>query len=154
MHQYTAHLVWTGNTGRGTVTYQGYSRDYALRFAGKAAALLGSADPVFRGDSARYNPEELLLGSLAACHMLWYLHLCAAAGVVVLAYEDAPQGTLQLDTDGGGRFTEVVLRPTVRIADAAYTAQAEALHATANARCFIANSCNFPVRHQINIIYK
>ena len=47
--------------------------------------IAGSADPAFRGDRTRYNPEDLLVASLAACHMLWYLHLAADAGVVVVA---------------------------------------------------------------------
>ena len=152
MHTYQAQLNWTGNTGLGTANYRAYTRDYELRFDGKAAILEGSSDPLFRGDPARYNPEELLLGSLSACHMLWYLHLCAEAGVVVVAYEDAPEGKMQIDVDGGGRFVEVTLRPMVTVAEGSDEALAESLHTTANARCFIANSCNFPVRHEGRVV--
>ena len=152
MHPYEARLTWTGNTGSGTTAYHAYERSYELRFAGKAEALRGSSDPRFRGDPARYNPEEMLLGSLAACHMLWYLHLCAEAGVVVITYEDTPTGRMRIEADGGGRFEEVLLRPVVTLAAGSPTAPAETLHGAANARCFIANSCNFPVRHIATVL--
>ena len=153
MHHYRAHLRWTGNTGTGTSGYWDYARDYELQFAGKADVLLGSADPAFRAAPGRYNPEELLLGSLSACHLLWYLHLCADAGIRVLAYEDAPTATLQLDADGGGCFTGAVLYPTVTLAPGADTERARALHATAHRRCFIARSCNFPVRRVPRFVF-
>ena len=53
-------------------------------------------------------PEEMLVASLACCHVLWYLHLCAEAGVTVLAYRDKPTGTMVEDARKGGRFTEVI----------------------------------------------
>ena len=74
-HTYQTQVDWTGNTGEGTKTYQGYGRDHTITSDGKAR-IQGSSDPAFRGDATRYNPEELLVASLSACHMLWYLHLC------------------------------------------------------------------------------
>ncbi len=146
-HTYATHLIWTGNTGPGTSTYKSYGREYVVRIDGKAE-LHGSADPAFRGDASRHNPEDLLVASLSACHMLWYLHLCAVAKVVVVGYEDEATGTMLLDQDGGGRFTEVILRPRVTVADAGMIEPANALHAEAHAKCFIANSMNFPVKHE------
>src|SRR3954469_21032932 len=116
-HTYEISIQWTGNTGEGTKSYSSYRRDYLVH-AGDKAAISGSSDPAFRGDTSRYNPEELLVASLSSCHMLWYLHLCADAGVSVLAYEDAAEGTMVEGADGGGRFTEVVLRPKVTMAGA------------------------------------
>jgi len=49
---------------------------------------LGRRIPPFVGDPARWNPEELLVAALSSSHQLWYLHLCAAAGVVVVEYFD------------------------------------------------------------------
>ena len=146
-HTYEIVTRWTGNLGSGTSAYRAYSRDHEFGGPGKAGPILGSSDPSFRGDSKRYNPEELLVASLSACHLLWYLHLCADAGVVVVEYVDAAQGTLAIDQDGGGRFTEVVLRPQVIIALAEQEEVARALHREAHRLCFIANSVNFPVRH-------
>jgi organic hydroperoxide reductase OsmC/OhrA len=143
-HTYTCSLTWTGNRGEGTTSYGAYARDHVLSGPGKPD-LAGSSDPAFRGDAARYNPEELLVGSLASCHMLWYLHLCADAGVTVLAYRDAPVGSMVEDRAKGGHFTKVVLHPRVTIAKDADAAKAHALHESAHAKCFIANSVNFPV---------
>ena len=144
-HQYHLHLQWTGNTGTGTRSYTAYSRDYEIKAPGKPT-LYGSADPAFRGNSVRYNPEEMLVASLSACHKLWYLHLCAEAGITVVAYEDEPIGQMLQTPDGGGHFEWVELRPLVTILETAKQEQAETLHERAHQLCFIANSCNFQVR--------
>ncbi len=144
IHRYEATVVWTGDTGVGTRDYTAYRRDHVVRFPGKPE-LTGSSDLSYGGDPGKYNPDQLLVASLSACHMLWYLHLAAVGGVVVRGYEDRAEGTLVLDADGGGRFTEAVLRPRVRIASGG-VARARALHEEAHRKCFIANSVNFPVR--------
>ena len=149
--QYAAHLTWTGNRGTGTSAYRQYERDYELRFAGKSTVLAGSSDPAFRGDPERFNPEEMLLGAISACHMLWYLHLCAEAAIIVTAYEDRPTASMTLRPDGGGHFTEATLRPVVTVADPTMRTDAEALHTRARERCFIANSCNFPIHHRVTV---
>ncbi|MBU6342068.1 MAG: OsmC family protein [Bacteroidetes bacterium] len=144
-HRYKLQLEWTGNTGTGTSDYRAYTRDHVLHGIGKPNLFL-SSDPAFRGDPARYNPEEMLLGALSSCHMLWYLHLCADAGVVVIEYKDNPEGVMIETADGGGRFSEVVLHPEVVVKSAEMIETARSLHAHAHTKCFIANSCNFPVR--------
>lgn len=143
-HQYHVNVAWTGNLGEGTRDYRAYSRDHEIQVEGKAM-LAASSDPAFLGDPGRYNPEELLVSSLSSCHMLWYLHLCSQAHVVVVAYQDQAFGIMAETADGGGYFEEVVLRPAVTIA-AGDAAEAERLHEQAHHLCFIANSVNFPVR--------
>ena len=144
-HQYVLKLTWTGNQGKGTSSYRAYSRDHEISADGKVI-IAGSSDPAFRGDSSKYNPEELLLASLASCHMLWFLHLCSESGLVVTAYHDQPKGTMVETADGGGRFQEVCLYPVVTLIDANQGSMLEALHERAHELCFIANSVNFPVR--------
>jgi organic hydroperoxide reductase OsmC/OhrA len=143
-HRYVTRTEWTGNLGVGTADYRAYSRDHVLSAAGRPD-LLGSSDPVFRGDATRWNPEDLLVASLSSCHMLWYLHLCAQAKITVLAYRDDAMATMAEDEGGGGRFTEAVLRPVVTIAAGCDAERAIALHGEAHRFCFIANSVNFPV---------
>lgn len=143
-HTYRVGLTWTGNTGTGTATYRGYSRDHELKAEGKPA-ILGSSDPTFRGSRLRWNPEELLVASLAACHQLQYLHLCADAGIVVTAYADRAEGVMLEDADGGGHIERVMLRPHVTIADQARRDDAIAMHHTAHDLCFIARSVGFEV---------
>jgi organic hydroperoxide reductase OsmC/OhrA len=144
-HQYAVQVKWTGNLGQGTSSYRAYSREHEISAAGKAP-IAGSSDPAFRGDPARYNPEDLLVSSLSACHMLWYLHLCAEAKINVLEYLDQASGVMVGTPDGGGRFKEVVLRPQVAISAGGDSELAQRLHERANKLCFIANSVNFAVR--------
>lgn len=146
-HRYTLRVDWTGNLGTGTSGYREFSRDHEVSAAGKPV-LPGSSDPAFRGDPSRYNPEELLVAALAQCHMLWFLHLAASAGVVVTGYTDRPEGTMVEHPDGAGEFTEVLLRPEVTVAEPAMVAAIERLHERAHELCFIARSVSFPVRHE------
>ncbi|MEN7343821.1 MAG: OsmC family protein [Pseudomonadota bacterium] len=143
-HRYTLTLTWTGNLGAGTSHYKDYARDHTISAPGKSD-LLGSADGAFRGDRERWNPEELLVASLSACHKLWFLHECVDAGVVVTSYRDTPVGEMRTHAGGAGEFVSVVLRPDVGFAEPVSDGQLAALHAQAHAKCFIARSVNFPV---------
>jgi organic hydroperoxide reductase OsmC/OhrA len=149
-HRYRVDVDWTGNLGTGTESYRGYERSHEIRVPGKPA-LAGSSDAAFRGDASRHNPEDLLVAALSSCHMLAYLHLAATAKVVVTAYSDVAEGMMETDADGG-RFVEVVLRPTVTISATSDAAKAEALHADAHHACFIASSVNFPVHCEPRIV--
>lgn len=146
-HHYRLRARWTGDRGTGTSGYRDYDRDVTLTIEGKPD-ILASSDRPFRGDPSRWNPEDMLLAALSECHLLSYLHACVTAGVVVLAYEDDAAGTMTVDADGAGRFTEVVLRPRVLVRDEAMVAAAEHAHTQAHEWCFIANSVAFPVRHE------
>ena len=149
-HTYSTNLTWTGNKGQGTSAYDAYARDYEVACAGKTT-ILGSADATYLGDTERHNPEEMLVSALSACHMLWYLHLCAVKGVVVTAYEDTAEGQIQTHADGSGEFKQVTLRPRVTISASSDPDEARRLHDEANAMCFIARSVNFPVHHRPKI---
>lgn len=146
-HTYHATVTWTGNQGAGTLDYKSYGRQHEITAVGKPA-IPCSSDPVFRGDASRYNPEDLLVGSLSGCHMLWYLHLCAVNHVTVVSYHDQAEGTMIEHPDGSGEFTEVVLRPEVHVATKEMVARAEQLHHEAHRLCFIARSVNFQVKHE------
>jgi organic hydroperoxide reductase OsmC/OhrA len=149
-HRYRVDLTWTGDRGTGTSGYTAYERSHEMR-AGSKPALPGSSDPSFRGDPARWNPEELLVASLSACHQLWYLHLCAVNGVIVKAYEDTAEGVMVETPDGAGQFESVTLRPRVTIASGSDPEKAQELHHEAHAKCFIARSMNFPVGHEPSV---
>ena len=145
-HSYAITVEWIGNRGPGTSSLDAYSRDHEVRCPGKAT-LMGSSDPAFRGDRSRYNPEDLLVASLSACHMLWYLSLCAVKQIVVTSYLDEATGTLVEQADGTGKMSLVLLRPVVHLAQGFDVHRAFELHADAHRMCFIANSVNFPVLH-------
>ncbi|CAN5764001.1 OsmC family protein [soil metagenome] len=146
-HRYKTSVEWTGNTGAGTSGYRSYTRSHSIS-VGDKAPIEGSSDPAFLGDNKKYSPEDLFVASVSSCHMLWYLHLCSDAGIVVTSYLDEASGTMIETNNGGGRFTEITLLPKVTVAEPSMVAGAESLHSRANELCFIANSCNFPIHHQ------
>ena len=150
-YRYAATVTWTGNWGEGTRAYNGYARHYDIACPGKPT-VRGSADPAYLGDSDRHNPEDLLVAAVAACHMLWYLHLCAVGNVAVTAYRDAADGVMRANQDGSSEFEKVTLRPHVTIAADSCAETAMRLHERANAMCFIARSVNFPIHHVARIV--
>lgn len=146
-HNYKTTITWTGNTGTGTSGYRDYKRDHLISVEGKEV-INASSDKSFRGDENLHNPEDLFVASLSSCHMLWYLHLCAVAGIAVQEYEDEAHGSMITQSDGSGQFSEVVLNPVVVIDSSEKLELARELHHKANEMCFIANSCNFEVKHR------
>ncbi len=147
-HQFSAEIEWTGNMGTGTSSYTAYSRNHTLSADGKTPLACSSA-LAFRGDGTLYNPEDMLLYSVSSCHMLWFLHCCADAEVVVTAYTDRPQGTLEIAANGIGRFTVITLHPMVTLQNPEQAHLLPELHEKAHQHCFIANSLRCPV----NIIH-
>jgi organic hydroperoxide reductase OsmC/OhrA len=152
-HNYNLTVKWTGNTGTGTLNYAAFERSHSIIVENKID-ILGSSDPAFRGDKTKHNPEDLLLASISSCHMLWYLHLCATAGIIVTDYIDNATGTMIETLNGGGKFIEVKLNPTVTITDILLLEKANELHKKANELCFVANSLNFPVHHKPTCVIK
>src|SRR5215203_2236312 len=121
-HDYQVIVTWTGNLGEGTASYTAYSRDHHVTGEAKPT-IPGTADPAFRGDPTRWNPEEFLVASLSQCHMLEFLARAARAGVVVTRYVDEPNGTM-VEAGHGGSFVEVILRPRVTVARATWSTRA------------------------------
>ena len=121
----------------------GVPRLFACARDQRKRAIAGSSDPVFRGDAARWNPAELLIAALSACHQLWYLHLCADAGVVVMAYSADASGVEVEQANGAGQFESVTLRPHAKLAAGADENIARRLHDAAAEKCFIARSVAF-----------
>lgn len=152
-HQYKSKIVWTGNTGESTKNYRSYQRNYTISVDGKAD-ISGSADPAFLGNPELHNPEDLLLASVSSCHLLWYLHLCSVNKILVLEYEDFAEGTMIETEKGSGKFTEIILKPKIVVAEKEMIQKAIELHQKANEYCFIANSLKFEVKHQSEITYK
>jgi len=153
IHNYSARIEWTGNRGEGTSSYKAYERSHIVTIDGKPD-IFASSDSAFRGDKSRHNPEDLFLSALSSCHMLWYLHLCAEAGIIVTDYIDNARGIMDENIHGRGKFVEVILNPIVTVGSESMIEKAKSLHEKASEKCFIANSCNFPVHHQASIIVK
>ena len=151
-HRYQVNVTWTGNTGPGTSSYRSYERKHEISVDGRDSTIPGSSERLFRGDPTRWNPEQLLVASISACHQLWYLHLCAISGIIVQKYVDHAEGFMEENEDGSGQFKRVVLRPEVTVAPGSDTSKALELHEKAHSMCFIASSVNFPVEHDPRIV--
>lgn len=144
-HKYRTFLHWSAGESEGTKSYRSFARTHAITAKTKA----GVDKPAIVATSAfhsldHYNPDEMLLASLSSCHMLWYLHLCSEAGVVVTDYRDEAELVLRLDSKGEGKVERATLHPRVRISSGDAEV-ARALHKDAHKKCFVANSVNFPV---------
>lgn len=143
-HHYSVDVLWRGNLGQGTTDYTSYSRAHEVRSA-SAPMLSGSADPAYRGEPDRWNPEQLLVVSLSQCHMLWVLSLASQSDIVIVAYRDHAQGVLRVNEDGSGQLSHVTLRPEVVVADPEMVDLVRGVHRRAHRLCFIARSVNFEV---------
>lgn len=150
-HHYALTTTWTGNLGTGTSGYRDYTRDVLVSAEGKPD-ILASSDRPFRGDTTRWNPEDMMVAALSECHLLSYLHACVSSGVVLVEYQDEANGIMREDGRGGGAFAEVVLHPRVTVADASMVEAAREAHHQAHEWCFIANSVNFPVRVEPTVL--
>ncbi|MEO8874964.1 MAG: OsmC family protein [Polyangiaceae bacterium] len=148
-HHFACRLQWTGAAHGGTTAYDAYSREYEITVKNKPI-LKGSAAVPFRGDASLHNPEDLLMASLSACHFLSYAAWCARKKIVLVSYGDDAVGKMEM-SGGKIRFTEVVLRPHAVIASGDLEL-AKKLHEAAHEECFIANSVNFPVRHEAVVL--
>jgi len=153
-HNYEIKIEWTGNEGNGTRNYKSYNRNHTISGKGKYTEILASSDPAFLGDQSRYNPEDLFLSSISACHMLWYLHVCSVNNIIVTGYVDNATGIMEETKNGSGKFKEVILNPLVTIENEELRQKATELHTEANKMCYIANSCNFKIGHNPKTIVK
>ncbi|MEZ4805266.1 MAG: OsmC family protein [Bacteroidia bacterium] len=144
LHHYRLKTEWTGNRGLNTIKYDSYDRDFKLHLKNKNG-IEASADPAFRGDETKPNPEEFLLSAISSCHMLWFLHECSDHGIEVVSYEDEAYAEMEEEKGQGGRFIKAVLTVEVEITDSTKINRLETMHENASRKCFIANSCNFPI---------
>ena len=146
-HDFTAQVAWTGNQGQGTRGYRSYTRDWSVTTPGKPE-IRCSNDPLLGGDPTLHNPEDMLIATVSACHMLWYLHLASSARIVVTSYMDTPVGTGQSEPDGTGRFIRAVLRPAIEVERGTDLEKADQIHHQIHKHCFIARSVNFPITYE------
>lgn len=146
---FNSHLIWKPE-GKPFI-HADYSRIYVIRMAGKPD-WIGTSAPAFAGSPYHHNPEDMLVASLSACHMLTYLAIASKMKIPVVAYEDHAEGVLGKAEDGKIKMLKVVLKPVVTLAAGADTVKASLLHEKAHANCFIGNSVNFPVEFETDTV--
>jgi len=143
---YPAQLTWQGNT-----LEHEYSRSAELTKPDGLAAIPVSSLPMFGGTAQRWNPEDLLAGTLAHCHMLTFLALAAKARVEVHSYSDRAEASLVTE-ERISRVGEILLQPTIRVAPGTDVAKVEELFQKAHKYCVIANSITAKVAMEPNVI--
>ena len=150
-HRYPVIVSWDPGDQGPVVNYAGYSRAWVAEREGKPD-ISGSADPTYRGDAADWNPEDLLVASLSACHMLTYLALAASNKIEVHTYVDECEGIMQVK-DGRMRVTDLILRPKIGLAAGANLELAKDLHKPAHEQCFIAKSVTTEISVEPEFFY-
>jgi organic hydroperoxide reductase OsmC/OhrA len=135
-HHYRTSVSWSGSTAAG---YDAYDRNHTGDVPDAGATFGLSADPHFRGDPTRCNPEQLVVLAAASCQLLSFLAVAARARIDVLAYEDDSEGVMPED-DRPIRLTRIVLRPRMRIAAGPTEERIRHLVEVAHRECFIASS--------------
>lgn len=140
-HTYRAAIAWEGSTGGG---YTAYTRDHEGSVPPATEPFALSADPHFRGDATRANPEQLLVLAASSCQMLSFLHVAATAHLDVLDYTDDAEGIMP-EGERPMRLTRITLRPKVLVAAGSDVSRFEDLMHEAHESCFIANSLNTEV---------
>eukprot|EP01038_Epipyxis_sp_PR26KG_P004027 gene4027-5760_t len=151
LHHYSLQTLWTGNTGQGTATVRSYSRAHTATLEGKPQLHL-TTDNKAVGEANKLNPEDLLVTATASCHLLSYLYVCALEGIVITSYEDHTTGIMIEHESGGGQFKEITLRPKFTVAEPHMRERALALHHKAHEVCYIANSLNFEVKCEAEVV--
>jgi organic hydroperoxide reductase OsmC/OhrA len=149
MAQYSAEIIW--DRGDAVFTDNRYPRKHRWRFDG-GVEVPGSSSPhsvpLPLSDAHAVDPEEALIAALSSCHMLWFLAIAAKRKFRVDHYRDQAIGTLAKNADGKLYMNVVTLRPDVRFSGDTLPTheQIEAMHHTAHAECYIANSVKAEVR--------
>ena len=139
---YRASVAWSLREGEDFAAGR-YSRGHVLNFEGRELAGTASAHVVGNKYAVpgAVDPEQMLVGSLSACHMLTFLHEARKAGFTVLRYRDDAVGVMDRNADGKLAVTKVTLRPQIAWAgDAPPRSMRDQLHHRAHEECFIANS--------------
>jgi len=148
MHHYRVTSRWSGSTGVG---YEAYDRTHSVSTTPVTETLTLSADPAFRGDPARLDPEELFLIAASSCQLLSFLAVAARARIDVVEYDDDAQGVMP-DNVRPMRITEIVLRPRITVRGSVIEERVRHLCEVAHRECYIANSVTTDITIEPTIV--
>ena len=150
-HQFNAQLNWNLKEKPDNFKGRFYTKNHSISFDQKTDLEI-SAAKTFKGDPTLHNPEDLLLASLTSCHMMSFLYCCSVENLEVLKYVDNSELILNVNSDGSGKITKAILNPLVKFATEVEIFDLNLLHKKASKLCFIANSCNFTIEVNPNLI--
>lgn len=148
--RHTATIRWKNNQGPGFLARR-YSREHTLHFDG-GAVIPGSPSPHIVpapwSNPASVDPEEAFIAAVAACHMLWFLHVACDAGFLIETYDDNAEGLMTKNDHGSLWISQIILRPQITWGGEKQPSPDDIthLHHLAHDQCFIANSIKTDVR--------
>ncbi len=98
-----------------------------------------SSPPEFKGEAGVWTPEDLFVAAIEICTMTTFLSFAKRRGLSLLAYRSDAEGLLEF-IDGKYRFTKVIIKPVITVADEASTSLARTVLEESHHHCLIANS--------------
>lgn len=139
MSEHTIESQWLRRVHQADPTT--YSRNHVL-FVGGGQRIGMSAAKAYKGDSAMADPEQLFVGAVSSCHMLFFLAIAEAQGYEVETYSDKATGYLEKINPSGLAVSRIVLAPEVTFTGRKRpdAATVELIHERAHEACFIAKS--------------
>ncbi|NUO79883.1 OsmC family protein [candidate division KSB1 bacterium] len=123
---YHTELMWLDN------------RAGMLRAEGKPAFRVASP-PEFKGEAGVWTPEDLFVAAVETCTMTTFIAFAQRLNLPVVSYHSRAEGVLEF-VEGNYRFTKVILRPTVVVANAEFIEQTTKTLHDAHKSCLVANS--------------
>jgi organic hydroperoxide reductase OsmC/OhrA len=100
-----------------------------------------SAPPEFQGEAGRWTAEHLILASVAACFVNTFSGMAKVSNFDFLSLEVEVEGILDKE-EGGWRFTQINLRPRLKIALQKDCDRANRLLEKAEKTCLVVRSLN------------
>ncbi len=113
-------------------------------------SLATDAPAEFGGPGDRWSPETLMMAAVADCFILSFRAVARASKFEWEALNCQVTGVLDKQ-DGAIRFTELVVRPSLTLADGADQEKAERLLEKAKKVCLISNSMTAATRLELDI---
>jgi peroxiredoxin-like protein len=113
---------------------------------------LRSAPPKdFDGPGDAWSPEHLLLAAVETCFMFTFRAVAQASKFEFLSLELSGRGTVDRK-EGATRFTEIVLRPRLRLRKGADPARATRMLEKGEKACLVTASLSTAVRLEPDIV--
>ena len=125
-----------------------------VRFAADAdqkPPILIANPPELDGAPREWTPEDLLIGSIETCLLLTFTAMIERHHLPVEAYYSETEGLLELE-DGTYHFSEITIRPTIIISDAAGADRVLKFLDAAHRECLVANSVTTAVAVKPHVV--
>lgn len=129
----------------------GGSEGYAVVSVAGVPELRTAPPADFGGPGDAWSPEDLLMAAVESCFLLTLRAVARASKLEFDSLELAGEGTLDRK-DGVTRFTEIVLRPRLKLPAGADRDKAMRVLEKSEKACLVSASLSTPVRLEPEIV--